>query len=174
MQRIVGSTVIAVLAFAGLYCTPTRAAPWGPPTGPINPMYNPGWNMVGGPAGSTLPTATAVYTFANGAYIPAGREMPAGCAGYWAFFPALTAASLNISEATYAAVQSRQPVTCGLQAGWNLIRNPYVDVVQIPAGVTAFYWLTSESRYEATDLMRVGASVWIYSSVAGSITLTPV
>jgi hypothetical protein len=52
--------------------------------------YAPGWNLVAGPAGSTFPGATAVYSFPPGAedYIARTGATPSSTGyGYWAYYP---------------------------------------------------------------------------------------
>lgn len=136
-------------------------------------VYPPGWQQVGGPAGSNFSVAEALFTWdpTAGAYTnataSAGNVTSAGpaCTGYWAYF----AAAMSISLPATTASGTTQ--TCTLQKGWNLVGDPFGGAATIQSGVTAFHW--NGTSYDTVGVIPLGGSVWIYNDgTLNTVTLT--
>jgi hypothetical protein len=136
--------------------------------------YGPGWNQVGGPAGSNFSVAEALFTYSpsTGTYTDVTAtsnnisSAPPSCTGYWAYFANAVTVSLPVTA-------NPTPVTCNVSKGWNLVGNPYTVPVTLPAGVTAYHW--NGTAYVVTNQIAAGASDWV-DNTSGSlttITLTP-
>ena len=92
--------LILIALLAGAVATPVGAQV------PVT-SYDPGWNLVGGPAGMDLSGASALVGYAGGTYQPATSTTATGsCAGYWAYFPA------PINVTVPSATDWRCPVHC--------------------------------------------------------------
>lgn len=142
-----------------------------------DPIYLPGWNQVGGPPNSNFGNAEALFSWnaAGQTYVDATggsrviSSAPPTCSGYWAYFPAARDVSLPVVGGPGATA------SCSLQAGWNLIGNPFSSAAPISASasVTAFHWNPTTSAYEIVSVVPVGASVWIYNDGSlPTVTLT--
>jgi hypothetical protein len=142
---------------------------WGLPstvqaqTGTAVANYAAGWNMIGGPAGTDFSTAP-LYAYTSGGYVAASGSKAVVCQGYWAYFTDPTTVTLSASSG--GASQS-----CPLQAGWNLIGNPFAGGALLPAGITAYHWNPDAERYDIVQVIPPGAAVWINVSAAGAILL---
>ncbi len=142
MRRLI-LAIFAITLFAGFHTA--QAAP--------AVSYPSGWNLVAGPAGSTFPGATAVYSFPPGAadYIGRTSDTPASTGyGYWAYYP-----------------QGGSP---------NLAGNPSScrTTIEAPAGR---YFLAGNTSSSNTATINGAAMVYTYDPVAGTYaaarTLTP-
>lgn len=156
MRRLIGLIVLLVLAGAA---TPVNAQ-----AAPAVGTYQPGWNMVGGPPGTSFAGAVALYAWQGGAYVSPSSPVATACVGYWAYFNAATAIPLAASTATTQ--------TCPLSSGWNLVGNPFTSATTLPSGTTAFIWNTVTGAYLPVTSIGPGQSAWIYASAAGTVTLT--
>jgi hypothetical protein len=136
--------------------------------------YGPGWNQVGGPAGSNFGVAEALFDYnsSTGTYTDVTAtstnisSAPPTCTGYWAYFANAVSVSLPVTN-------NPAPATCTLAKGWNLVGNPFTTPAHLPAGVTAYHW--NGTAYTVTDQIPVGGSVWV-DNTAGTLTsvvLTP-
>lgn len=151
---------IAVLALVvALACAGTAHAD----LSPVTASYVAGWNMVGGPAGTDLSAASELATWSSNTYVVPPISITQPCQGYWAYFAQPATVTLP------AATGPTQ--TCGLQAGWNLIGNPFSGQALLPAGVTGWYWNPSRGAYDSVTAIPPGAAVWLISDSASSITL---
>jgi hypothetical protein len=136
--------------------------------------YGPGWNQVGGPAGSNFGVAEALFDYSTtaGTYTDVTgtstniSSAPPNCTGYWAYFA--NAVTVNLPVTTNAT-----PATCTVAKGWVLLGNPFTTPATLPAGVTAYHW--NGTAYVVTNQIPVGGSVWV-DNTAGTLTsivLTP-
>jgi hypothetical protein len=147
--------------------------PGSTPGATVNVPYPPGWNQIGGPPNSNFGVAEAVFSYdpVAGTYTnataSAGNLSSAApsCTGYWAYFAAAMVVSLPASN------QTGQSVTCNLQAGWNLVGNPFSTPATLPSGVTAYHW--NGTSYDTVGTVPVGGSVWVYNDgTLGTVKLT--
>jgi hypothetical protein len=147
--------------------------PGSTPGATVNVPYPPGWNQIGGPPNSNFSVAEAVFsydpiagTYTN-ATASAGSLSSAAptCTGYWAYFAAAMVVSLPASN------QTGTSVSCTLQAGWNLVGNPFSTPAMIQSGVTAYHW--NGTSYDTVGTIPVGGSVWVYNDgTLGTLSLT--
>jgi len=129
--------------------------------------YQPGWSLVGGPAGMDFSAASALVAYAGGNYQPVTSPTATGsCAGYWAYFPGPT--NVAVPSAT------DKPVSCALQVGWNLVGNPFDVPALLPPGVAGQRWDPGSQAYVADTGIRVGGGLWVYAPGATTLQLTPV
>jgi hypothetical protein len=135
-------------------------------------LYGPGYNQVGGPAGSNFSMAEALFSYnaASGTYAnataSAGNLSSAAptCAGYWAYFAAATAVNLP------ATSTAGQTASCTLAPGFNLIGNPFASPASIQSGFTAYHW--NGTSYDVVGTIPVGGSVFIFNPNTTSTTVT--
>lgn len=155
-------TLIDILAAAsGLLAAPAA-------DGQIAPQFvieSPGWNMIGGPPGVSLPAAPAIYDFQSGTYAAPTDIDTRICHGYWAYF----GEGGRFPLTGHPAATSSQ--TCPLQAGWTMIGNPFLTGAFLPAGTTAFSWNPAENTHDTVTEVPLGGSAWVYSPTPGSVTL---
>lgn len=125
--------------------------------------YVSGWNMVGGPSGTDLSAAQALYVYQAGAYVPAAGTVAAACQGYWAYFPAAT--DVMPASSTLTAQ------SCSLQQGWNMVGDPFAGMASLPPGITGYRWDPLTAQYLAAMSIPVGGAIWIYTDTARAIDL---
>lgn len=133
---------------------------------PMTVQYVPGWEMAGAPPGTDLSGAETLYVYGPNGYLTPSDAHAALCTGYW-FYAAVPAHWL-VPLATQAPTTEQ---ACPLQAGWNMIGNPFLTAALLPSGTTAYAW--TEGRYELVSAIPLGGAVWIYADAAGSILLRP-
>jgi hypothetical protein len=135
-------------------------------------LYGPGYNQIGGPAGSNFSMAEAVFsynastgTYAN-ATAAAGNLSSAApsCTGYWAYFAAATAVNLPSTS------KAGDTASCTLAPGFNLIGNPFGSAATIQSGFTAYHF--NGTSYDVTQTIPVGGSVFLYNPGTASTTVT--
>src|SRR2546430_17143000 len=112
--------------------------------------------MVGGPPGTDLAAAAVLYSYVGGSYATPTSTKIGLCQGYWAYFTQVTTIPL-----LGANVSTSQP--CPLQAGWNVVANPFTVAAQLPAGTTAYQWNPTAGRYDLVTAIPVGVDVCIDS-----------
>jgi len=144
---------------------PTAVTPL--PSGYTTYIYEAGWNMIGAPAGTTFAGAVAVYAYVSGAYVATDNRI-LGCQGSWAYFASPTAVSFDINGPNGPGYTSQ----CSLQAGWNLVSDPFYWRALLPPGVSGYWWNPEKQAYIAVDSMEMGQSIWMYSPADTIITLT--
>jgi hypothetical protein len=139
-------------------------------TGSTTVTYQPGWNIVGGPAGTVLTgTNSGLFAWPPGATsyqaLPAGTPLQAG-QGYWAYFNTATTVTLS-------AITS-DSVTVSLPAGqWVLIGNPGAGTATV-TGASVTLWLYSPlaGSYSPTTTIPQGQGAWAFSSTGGTVTIS--
>lgn len=129
-------------------------------------VYPAGWSMVGGPPGTDFSSAAVLYAYdpASGTYVTPGSRQATLCQGYWAYFNA--SATVPLAAPISASTQS-----CALQAGWNLVGNPFTAPALLPAGTTAYTWNPARGAYDLVSAIQPGASAWVYTPAPSSIVL---
>lgn len=130
--------------------------------------YPRGWNLVGGPAGTTLTgTYGDLYTmqFKDNGYVPvaAGTALTGGL-GYWAYFPSGGSAQLTAAGPCVIAV----PIGAG---EWVMAGNPSPFSTASIRGAERVYTYDPASGYRAGVTIRPGQAAWAYSSVKSTVAV---
>jgi PKD repeat protein len=138
--------------------------------GPIV-SYGPGWNLVGGPAGTIFSQASGpLFTFpANSTtyqVLPNTTPVQAG-AGYWAFFNQRSTVTLAGNGTTTA--------TINVPAGqFVMIGNPSgTQAVSINGADLAVSWDPQANAWKDVSSLAPGAGAWVYVSGGGVVSLAP-
>jgi hypothetical protein len=163
MKTIVGRLLIAAAIIClGLLIAPITHAQQSPSA---VGSYAAGWNMVGGPPGTTFTGATAFYAYGPGGYITISAPTAgSSCQGYWAKFPTATTIRLPLS---IGPIQD-----CPVAAGWNLLGNPFSGPAALPPDLTAYYWNPAKNAYDVVTIIPTGGAVWIYEAAPTTVELT--
>ena len=136
-------------------------------------VFPPGWQQVGGPAGTNFSTVEALFSYdtTSGQYAnatsAAGNVSSAapGCTGYWGYFAAAMAVSIPVTSHT------GDTAACTLKAGYNLVGNPFATPARLPSGVTAYHW--NGTSYDTVGVIGTGQSVWVFNDgTLNTLTLT--
>lgn len=160
---LVGALALAAASRGALQLHSVRGAN-------VGVTYRAGWNLVGGPDGTSFGGAGNAYTFAAGdsAYESAPAVTPVtGGKGYWVYFAADTSVSLN-----GAGVGTlRQTLPAGQ---FVMIGNP--SGVQAVGVSGADEVLTDDpaSGYAPATQLAVGQGAWALANAGGTLTLTAV
>lgn len=156
---------------------PRVAAAASQPTGTPAPLPAPhsqvtpcasGWAMVGGPAGSNFPAST-LYIYAGTGYIASGPTVADPCHGLWAYFSAPEVVEFPV--VAYGTPGSVSQAQCALQAGWNLVGNPFSASAMLPMDVIGYLW--NGAGYDRVNVVGIGRAVWIFARSSTSVMLTP-
>ena len=139
-----------------------------PPPAPGVPVtFQPGWNLVSGPA-SVVMTGNAgpLYTFQGGdtAYevIPNGSQLTAG-QGYWTYFPGPTTVALPIV--------SPRVISVSLPAGqFVMIGNPN-DGNALLSGADVVFTYDPANGYRSVSSLDPGQGAWAFSAGGGTLTI---
>ncbi len=129
--------------------------------------YPPGWNLVGGPAGTVITGASGpLYGFPAGAQdyqvLPSDTPLEAG-AGYWAHFDALSPQVLPASAPFGTTLE--------LPAGaFVLIGNPRATI-SVVYGADVVYIYDAVLGYESTLTLQPGQGAWAFSARGATITI---
>jgi hypothetical protein len=130
--------------------------------------YPPGWNLVGGPAGTRLSGVTgSLYTLQ---YRDQGYEalQPArgltGGLGYWAYFPSGGTAMLPDGGPCVIAV----PIGAG---SWVQVGDPWPTGTATIKGVERVVRYDPQNGYVTGPSIKAGQGAWAYSSVATSVAV---
>jgi len=152
----------AVTASANPYSGTASAAPQ---TG-FQVSLASGWNLIAGPAGTTLPDA-GLLTFQAGdttyETISAGTPFKAGV-GYWAFVPIATQIALGpaAGASTTIALPAGQPVMIG---------NPGNTPATVTGADTIFIYSPGTSNYTTGTQLQPGQGAWAMSTNGGQATI---
>jgi hypothetical protein len=132
--------------------------------------YPAGWNIVGGPAGTTeTGSAGPLYGFPPGSVsyqtLPQGSPLQAGT-GYWAYFS--TGATVAL------AAGGSGTSTINLPPGqFTLIGNPGIGTATVSgANAALFVWSPTTGSYEETNQLAAGQGAWAISMTGGPLTIT--
>jgi hypothetical protein len=126
--------------------------------GPVTISLGPGWQIVGGPTGSTVSGATGrLFTFQPGdteyESFPVSTPLR-GCWGYWAYFP-------NGGSITMPAATSPDPCTVSLADGpWAMVGNPATTGASTIVGASESYDYGGNG-YFANVAVPVGGGAWV-------------
>jgi len=141
------------------------ARPDRPLASALSVTYPAGWNLVGGPAGTTLTGASGkLYTFGfrDKQYESLASDTPlTGGLGYWAYFPSGGSATLGESGPCVIAV----PIGAG---EWVMVGHPWATGTATVRGAERVLKYQPGSGYVAGVTLRPGEAAWAYSHVATS------
>jgi hypothetical protein len=131
--------------------------------------YHAGWNLVGGPDGTTFNAAGNAYTFGvtDSSYVTSAGTAPIGGGnGYWMYFPADTTVLMNGTGASTMQV-SVPPGT------YIMIGNPSgTQSVTVSGADQVLTYDAGAQQYTATTTLGIGQGAWAFSTAGGTITLT--
>jgi hypothetical protein len=161
MRRPFLALVLVVTALAASTAPHSRAAT-------TTVSYPPGWNLVGGPAGTRLSGAAgSLYTlqFKDTGYetVAAPRGLTGGL-GYWAYFP-------NGGQAT---LPDGGPCVIAVPIGaheWVQVGDPWPTGTATIKGVERVYRYDPANGYIAGVTIHAGQGAWAYSSVATTVAV---
>lgn len=132
-------------------------------------IYQPGWNLVSGPDGSTVSGAIGnLYTLQPGdteyEVLPLDTSLRA-CVGYWAYFPRIGV--LNDDESASQHTCSTSPTP----GAWMMIGNPSIDAAAATInGADQALLYDATSGYQATTSIPSGTGAWVLGSTDVSVT----
>jgi PKD repeat protein len=140
------------------------------PTGPTV-TYQPGWNMVAGPAGTSFSQAqNPLYTIQLGTnqYQTQPNTQPvAAGAGYWAFFPAVTTVTLTGTSSTTSSVF----VAAGTYA---FVGNSSTTQTLTVRGPDAcFLYNPTSNSYSIVSTLSPGQACAAFSTDGANVTVGP-
>src|SRR5262249_22762066 len=127
----------------------------GPPSPPGAVTYKTGWNLVGGPTGTTFPVPLFQYDPSVNNYktIPANTPVTAGT-GYWAYFT--TATPVNLTGVS----QTSAVVSVGAMQ-WTQVGNPSsTSNATVTAADAVFTYDPAAGQYSATNTLSPGQGAW--------------
>lgn len=128
-------------------------------------QYTQGWNLAGGPLGTDLSSAQALFSYDGSHYVVPPSQQTDLCTGYWAYYNAVPTVLL----ATWKGGDSQ---TCALRAGWTIVGNPFDAPAALPQKAIAMHWNPLDSTWHQVHRMAPGGAAFVYSPAPGSITLT--
>ena len=151
---------------ATLSVTATTATPTGPTV-----TYQPGWNMVAGPAGTTFDKAqNPLYTIQLGTnqYLTQPNTQPvAAGAGYWAYFPVVTTVTLSGTSSTNASV-TLAPGT------YAFVGNSSTSQTLTVRGADAcFLYNPTANAYSIVSTLSPGQACAAFSTDGANVTVGP-
>jgi hypothetical protein len=127
-----------------------------------------GWNLISGPAGTTIP-GSGLLTFqagdSNYEQVAAGTPMKGGV-GYWVFLPIGTQLTLATSSATgntTITLPAGQPVMIG---------NPGNTTATVTGADNVFMLSPGSSSYTNGTQLQPGQGAWAMSTNGGQVTIT--
>lgn len=136
-----------------------------PPPGPTTGVtYQPGWNLIAVPAGTTFPGSLGtIYTFQAIDAVYQTPPNPVTGIGYWAFFSTPTTASIPLT--------GPQTTVKALPAGhWIMIGNPGNTPATV-MGADIVYAYSAGAGYQSTTMLQPGQGVWVISVNGGTVTV---
>jgi PKD repeat protein len=139
-----------------------------PPPGPgVRVTYGAGWNLIGLPDGSILPSTASptLYTWQAGATAYQSAATTQAGKGYWAFLTGDASASLTPTT-------SPSPMRITLPPGqWIMIGNPYSNAATV-SGADAVFVYDPSNGYRSVSTLQPGLGAWAFSSVGGTAVIT--
>lgn len=168
MRRYTGLLLVAMLA-AHAAATVSYQLARADTQPAVTVAYPPGWNLVGGPAGTVLigalgPLYTLQYTDNGYETVPAGTALTGGL-GYWAYFPNSGSAALPAGGPCVISV--------AIGAGdWVMVGDPWPTGTVTVRGPDIVETYTPGGGYQTGVTLRPGQAAWAYASVKTSVALT--
>lgn len=163
-------TILQPLAGAALLLLLLVGAPrTGDAQGAATVTYQPGWNLVGAPAGTVFAGAgDPLYSFPPGAtayqVIPAGQAAVAG-RGYWALYGEATTVTL--------AGTPQGSVTIQASAGrWFQIGNPGLGIADVIGADSVLTYDARAGMYVAATVLQAGQGAWAIRQTDGPVIVT--
>ncbi len=155
--------VLIVLAVLAVHNSPASAR-----RSTLTVTYPAGWNLVGGPAGTTLSGAnptlyTLQYTDSSYRSVSAAGGLTGGY-GYWAYFPSGGSALLPDGGPCVVAV----PIKAGQ---WVMVGNPWPTGTTTVKGVDRVLTYDPASGYKSGTTLRPGQAAWAYAGVNTTVAL---
>jgi|GEM_PF-3583296 hypothetical protein len=153
------------VGIGALVASPLRHTSASPAQAGTAATYPAGWNLVGGPAGSTLNGASgSLYSLQPGdtdyEAIPATSPLQ-GCLGYWAYFP--SGGSLNAGTSQGTCLVTPTP------GSWTMIGNPSAGGAAAVAGADSLLTYSPSAGYLSASAIPVGAGAW--ATASGSVSV---
>ena len=131
----------------------------------VTVSYPAGWNLIGGPAGTTLSGAHGrlyTYGFKDTQYEGFAADTPlTGGLGYWAYFPTGGSATLGSSGPCVIAV----PIGAG---EWVMVGHPWATGTATVRGAERVLTYQPGGGYVSGVKLKPGEAAWAYSTVATS------
>lgn len=163
-----GHRLVTAAAIAVVFLLPAAARAQPHLADQADVTYPPGWNLVGGPAGSQLAgTSGSLYTWQwhDSTYqvVDPAKGLTGGY-GYWAYFPSGGSAALGAGGPCTIAV----PIGAG---GWVLVGNPWPNGTTSVRGVDRVYIYDPASGYTPSTTLHPGQAAWAYAAVATTVAL---
>jgi|GEM_PF-2686228 len=149
------------------------------PPGTITVTYQPGWNLIGVPSGTTLPVDAYAWDATHQAYslVPAGQPLKGGV-GYWAFFTSATPVALAAGGATTTAagqtITTVAAVSIAVAAppgAWVMVGNPGTGVAHVSGADAVYIWDARAGQYLASSTLQPGQGAWAIAYAGGTITV---
>jgi plastocyanin len=155
---------VTVTSSGGVSVSPAAAAA---PSASVS--YSAGWNLVAGPAGTTIAgTSGPLYTLRGGdtSYetVASGAPLSAG-AGYWAYFNATTTMSVPATGTQSMSVQ--------LPAGqFVMVGDPGGTPVTVTGADTVLTY-DAANGYQPVTKLNPGQGAWAFSANGGTLAMSP-
>lgn len=153
---------LGLLAGSGRGVAPVRAA--GVPV-----SYHAGWNLVGGPDGTTFNAAGNAYTLgaSDSSYATSAGSAPVGGGkGYWMYFPADASVAMNGAGAS--SLQVTAPA-----GKYIMIGNPSgTQSASVSGADQVLSFDAGSQQYNAVTTLSIGQGAWALSAAGGTITIT--
>jgi hypothetical protein len=155
---------LLIAALAALGSRGARAQTYPPPVGCGNETVEAGWNFLGGPTGTLLTGAQAIYGLTPGTASFANLPVTAflfGGQGVWAYFSASTSLTLPCVNAQPESASYGEP------AGYSSVGNPYETPAVLTGSGGGTEWAITFDA--ATNTW----SSWVEIDNGGSLALAP-
>lgn len=131
-------------------------------------QVQPGWNLVGGPAGTMFPTALYTWNAISGQYqtVSPGTPVQSG-QGYWAFFSNQTSVTLNGG--------SSSSITLSLAAGqWQQTADPSgTENATVSGADLVFSYNPTTASYNQSTTLLPGQGAWVLSFAGATVQVVP-
>ncbi|MDI6817566.1 MAG: glycosyl hydrolase family 28-related protein, partial [Actinomycetota bacterium] len=130
----------------------------------ISVTYPQGWNMIA--VGDNVKDAALdkkLFTYDSQRARYALADTTVAGQGYWAYFAENTTLTMAMSQSTRFSVS--------LNAGWNMVGNPFGHDITVPSGYEGYTYESSTNSYQATDVIPKGYSIWLYAKTPTTLGL---
>lgn len=143
----------------------TGANPPPPPASGPTQTYPAGWNLIGVPAGTSIPSqGSPFYTWQAGSVAYSVSQVPQPGLGYWVFFNNPVTVTLPFT--------GPQTITIVLPPGqFIMVGNPG-SAAAILSGMDIAYSYDPVLGYQQTTQLPPGAGAWVSSARGGILTIT--
>ncbi len=136
-----------------------------PPMPGITVTYQPGWNIVAAPTGTSIAGASGpLYTFQTGDTVYRTASTTQSGFGYWAYFPSAATATIPYS--------GPQTVTKSLQPGQFIMIGNSSSSQAVVSGADIVYIYNAVSGYQQATTLQPGQGAWVLSYNGGNVTIS--